>query len=243
MAEGITELLRGELFLHGADMVGIGDLTELPPEVREGLPVGVCVAVKYPREVIRGIGELPTEEYHNQYNYINKRLDILAKVGAAILGAHGYGAVAQTRAYVDETKLSLAGGENDPSALLPHKTVATRAGLGWIGKCAMLVTKEFGSMIRISSILTDAPLKTAKPVNRSKCGKCTECATHCPARAVTGKSWSVGVKREEIFDDAACERTARERSLKGFGKDVTLCGKCIEVCPYTKMYLDAHDQM
>ena len=46
---------------------------------------------------------------------------------------------------------------------LPHKTVATRTGLGWIGKNCLLVTKEYGSAVRLSSLLTDAPLPAGTP--------------------------------------------------------------------------------
>jgi len=38
---------------------------------------------------------------------------------------------------------------------MPQKTIATRAGLGWIGKTALLITPQFGSAIRLNSVLTD----------------------------------------------------------------------------------------
>ena len=228
----LNEHLKAELLAHGADVVSFGALTELPPEARDNLPVGVCVAVKYPKEVIRGITMLPTADYFSWYNRLNERLDMLVTLGAAFLQCLGYRAVAQTRARVGM-------GEDNDSTDLPHKTVATRAGLGWIGKCALLVTKEYGSMIRLSSILTDAPLKTAQSVNTSRCGDCTACTHACPGKAVTGKLWHVGMPREAFFDAAACREAARERARLGFGGGATICGKCIEVCPYTQKYLKA----
>ena len=54
----LTSQIKNELLCHGADLVGIGDLSELPPDVRENLPVGISVAVKYPADVIRGIADL-----------------------------------------------------------------------------------------------------------------------------------------------------------------------------------------
>jgi epoxyqueuosine reductase QueG len=42
------------------------------------------------------------------------------------------------------------------STKLPQKTVATLVGLGWIGKCALLVSEPFGSDIRLNRVLTDA---------------------------------------------------------------------------------------
>lgn len=122
--------------------------------------------------------------------------------------------------------------------LLPHKTVATRAGLGWIGKCALLVTPEYGSAVRISSVLTDAPIETASPIDSSRCGTCTICQEACPAQAVRGKLWSAGMQRNEIYDAFECRKTAKERAAK-IGVNETLCGLCILVCPWTKKFLEA----
>ena len=81
----ITGFIKDELLCHGADLVGVGDLRELPAEVRCGLPIGVCVAVKYPKEVIRGISKLPTREYRDWYDSLNEKLDMLVSLGAQAL--------------------------------------------------------------------------------------------------------------------------------------------------------------
>lgn len=226
----ITSFIKDELLFHGADLVGFGDLTELSPEQRHNMPVGISVAVKYPKKVIKSIVELPTKDYYNQYNIINKKLDMIVTLGAEALQKLGYEAIAQTIDFVEQS-------ETDYTTKLPHKTVATRAGLGWIGKSALLVTEEYGSMIRISSILTNAPLKTAKPVNESKCGDCMVCVNACPAHAILGKSWSVDIYRDEFYNAYLCRKVARERALQGFGIEITQCGKCIVICPYTQKYL------
>lgn len=231
----LTKMIKDELLSHGADLVGFGNLTELPEDVRSGLPVGICVAVKYPKEVIEGIAVLPTIDYYNQYNSLNKRLDMLVTISSDLLNALGYHAEARTIDKVIQSDI-------DYTTILPHKTVATRADIGWIGKSALLVTKEYGSMVRISTILTDAPLKTAKPINTSKCGNCELCKIACPAEAISGKLWSVDVYRDELFNAELCRKTARERAAKGFGTEITLCGKCIYVCPYTQNYLKSAGQ-
>ena len=226
----LNDDLKAILLSHDADLVGFGDLTELPADVRENLPIGICVAVKYPKDVIRGIADMPTQQYKDWYDRLNERLDMLVTLGADTLTALGYKALAQTRAWVGI-------GETEYSTPLPHKTVATRAGIGWIGKSALLVTEQYGSMVRLSTILTDAPLETAQPINRSKCGGCRICTNACPAGAVSGKEWEVGLYRDDFFDAVKCRKTARERAKKGFGGEITICGKCIEVCPYTRKYL------
>lgn len=231
MENTLTAELRELLLQNGADMVGVGDLTPLPAGQRCGMPLGVCVAVKFPKEVIRGIGELPTPAYKQWYDDLNDRLDALVTQGAELLKSRGYQAQGQTRAQV---------GRTNPECLtrLPYKTVATRAGLGWIGKSALLVTEEYGSMVRLASILTDAPLTPAEPVQRSRCGGCTACRNACPAGAIRGTAWAPELERDVLLDYQRCRETALDRSEKGFGQRTTICGKCIEVCPYTRRYLE-----
>ncbi|MDR0571121.1 MAG: 4Fe-4S dicluster domain-containing protein [Clostridiales Family XIII bacterium] len=228
--DDLSNRVRAELFKLGADIVGFGDLRGLPSEARDGLPTGICVAVKYPPAVIRGIAELPTREYREWYDRLNERLDFVVTEGASFIKGLGFGAVAQTRAKVGT-------GEAGYDTALPHKTVATRAGVGWIGKSALLVTEEYGSMLRLSTILTDAPLETSEPIDASRCGGCSICAGACPAGAISGGLWAVGLRRDDFFDPAKCAKTAKERSRRGFGDDVTICGKCIEVCPYARRVL------
>ena len=223
----LTHRIKNELLQLGADIVGFGDLDELPADVRDSLPIGISVAVVYPPEVIRGIAILPTQEYREWYDKLNERLDMIVSNGAALLRDMGYKAIAQSREYVGS-------GENNDNTLLPHKTVATRAGIGWIGKCALLVTNEYGSALRLSSILTDAPLDTDSPINKSKCGDCMVCTDACPGHSVSGKTWEADLYRDEFFDPVKCRTTARDRAKQGFGGNITICGKCIEVCPHTQ---------
>lgn len=228
----LTREINGILRSSGADLSGVGDLTGLPAAVRYGLPTGICVAVKFPKEVIQGISELPTQEYCNWYHRLNERLDRIVTTGAEHLTRMGYHAVAQTRAQVGDWGANF-------KTLLPHKTVATRAGIGWIGKSALLVTKAYGSMIRLSSILTDAPLTAAEPVDHSECGSCMVCTKACPAGAISGRAWEVSLYRDAFFSPEKCCETARKRSAEGFGIEMSICGKCIEACPHTQKYLQA----
>ena len=226
----LNKILEAEIYKLGADIVGFGNLSELPKEVRLGLPIGISIAIKFDKDIIRGISKLPTQAYADQYTEINEKLDCIVTMIAEFLIKQGYQAIAQTRENVGS-------GESEDSTTLPHKTVATRAGIGWIGKCAMLVTEQYGSMIRISSVLTDAPLQTAKAINTPRCGDCCACKDACPGEAVSGLPWNPGLHRDDFFDALKCRKAAEERSVAGFGGDITICGKCIEICPWTRRVL------
>ena len=78
----ITSRIEKELLRLGADIVGFGDISELPDDIRSGMPIGISVAVLYPKEVIQGISVLPTQEYRTWYDKLNERLDSIVTNGA-----------------------------------------------------------------------------------------------------------------------------------------------------------------
>lgn len=222
--------LKELLLSEGASLVGVADISGLYASTENiGHPVGIAIAAAVPRDVILGISGGPTMDYYNAYHSINARLNRLAELCAGFIESKGYSAVAQTTDKVREFGVY--------TTAMPHKTVAVRGGLGWIGKCALLVTKQFGSAVRLTSVLTNAPLECDEPVERSFCGECSECAKNCPGGAVSGKLWTPGIGREELFSPLLCRKKARELAAGAINKEITLCGKCIECCPYTKKYL------
>ncbi len=225
----LSEQLKIELAELGAALVGFADLTSLPGDQRDGFDYGISLAVAIEPAIINGIGNGITQEYCDNYLELNQLLDSLAMKAAAIINAHGYKAWPKTKANVSIDY-------NDHSTILPHKTVATRAGLGWIGKCALLVTEKYGSAIRFTTVLTDAPLEAAEPLNHSKCGTCDSCVNNCPGEALSGDQWSVDLPRDLFYDSFACRKKAIERSWQ-VEPGETHCGLCILVCPRTRNYI------
>jgi epoxyqueuosine reductase len=223
-------LFRQKLMDAGACDVGIGDLTNLPHEVRQGMPIGVSIAVALDLSVINGLGAGVTHAHVTEYRRANILLDQLATLGANLLAESGASAIPLTRSQV---KLSY----RDHGAILPHKTVATRAGMGWIGKNAMLVTKGRGSAIRITSILTDADWPTAIPYDDSLCGDCDACVRNCPGQAPLGPNWSVTSKREDFFDVLSCRKFCIESSWRVVPGE-SLCSLCVLACPWTKKAIE-----
>lgn len=223
--------LRDALVSQGAAMVGYADLQPLPSDAREGMPRGVAIAVALDPEIIASIREGPTRPYYAEYNRANELLGQLAEVAAGVLQDRGHRAIprAATNVGIDPATLSTR---------LPHKTVATRAGLGWIGKCALLVAEPFGSAVRVTSVLTDAELPVGEPVETSRCGDCTACVEVCPGNAPSGHQWRAGLGRDAFFDAHACRKAARSMAARAAIED-SVCGMCIAVCPWTRKYVEA----
>jgi len=167
--------IRTVLAGKGASLVGFADLSLVPADARDSMRFAVSIAVALDACIISGIRDGPTQGYYYEYRKANALLSGLGKLSCSIIGDHGYNAVSRkpTHAGIDPKTQSTA---------LPHKTVATRAGLGWIGKCALLVTKEYGCAIRISTVLTDAPLEVSVPVDDSACGDCAFSSSRVPER-------------------------------------------------------------
>ena len=229
--DDICRKLKKLLLDKGASLVGFADLSGVPADVRDSMRYAVSMAVALDAAAISTIQDGPTDPYYTEYRKANALLTGLGRVASSMIEGFGYNAVPKkpTHEGIDPKTQSTA---------LPHKTVATRAGLGWIGKCALLVTKEYGSAIRISTVLTDAPLETSVPVDDSLCEDCTLCVESCPGKAPSGRNWEVGLHRDSFFDVFACERASRERAVTKLDFDDTFCGICISVCPWTKRYVE-----
>lgn len=225
----LNDEIREALVAKGAALVGFADMSEVEEEARQSLPRAISMAVALTPRIVAEIRNGPTEEYVGEYDRRNEFLFELGDFAAAFIRQRGYNAVAKAPTKVGVNDATL-------STVLPNKTAATRAGLGWIGKCALLVTPEYGSAVRFATVLTDAPLAVGTPADESRCGDCAECVDACPGRAASGKEWRLGMRREEFFDAFACRDAAREQAAR-LGLSYSICGRCISVCPYTERYL------
>jgi len=164
----------------------------------------------------------PNQAYADEYAGVNVLINDLAEKLAAEIRARGFRAK------------PLAASERTDSVNIkgdfPHKTAATRAGLGWIGRHCQLITRKYGSWIRLGTVFTDMTFPCGPPVERSFCGRCTRCVVACPAGALKGKAWYPGLPREDILDVQACDSWKKEHYFQ-YHRGHT-CGICSAVCPY-----------
>jgi epoxyqueuosine reductase QueG len=227
----ISNELKAVLQSNGASIVGYADLRNIAPDIRDNLNFGVSIGVALHPEALPSIKTGPTQEYYEDFKRVNQLLSTLGHQAVLFL---------EERGYIARQLITTGDGYNKEtlSAVLPHKTVATRAGTGWIGKCALLVTEEFGPAVRITAVLTNAKLATGTPTDASQCGDCTACVEACPGRAPSGKNWQVGLHRDDFFDVFKCRDAALSQANTRIGIQETICGICIAACPWTQQYIN-----
>jgi epoxyqueuosine reductase len=225
MQTRLTKLLLQE----GAAIVGFADLGSLPAEGRRGMNYAVSIAVALDPQIIQNISEGPTHEYEHEYKKVNTLLAELSRRAARLLADNGYQTVRIEPTSEDFDTNTLA-------TSMPHKTIATRAGLGWIGKSALLITEQLGAAFRMASVLTDAAFETPAPVNLSRCGECRDCVKACPGQAILDRNWEAGMSRESYYNAARCHQIGKGYTA-ALRIDSTICGICIAACPWTKKYI------
>lgn len=109
-----------------------------------------------------------------------------------------------------------------------HIPLAINAGLGELGKHGSLICREFGSSMRIATVLTDLPLNHDKPIDIAVddlCIGCRRCTIDCPVDAISDDKQMVRGEEKWYVDFDKCVPYFTETAG---------CGICIEVCPWSK---------
>lgn len=185
-------------------------------------PSAISFVVPMNPHIMEHIQSGPNQAYADEYARVNQHINALSTTLAAEINTKGF------------QSLPLAASvRSDPENVkgdFPHKTAATRAGLGWIGRHCQLITRPFGSWVRIGTVFTDMALPYGTPVEKNYCGKCTRCVEACPANALKGAKWHPGLARKAILDVQACDLWKKEHYFQYHNGHN--CGICSAVCPY-----------
>ncbi len=119
---------------------------------------------------------------------------------------------------------------------------AARAGLGFTGKNAMLISREFGNWLFLACILTrlelpaDAPLPGREPEDTHAgrlCGKCTRCIDACPTNAFAAPG-VVDARRCVSYHTIENKGVIPRELRAGIGHRIYGCDTCLEVCPWNR---------
>jgi epoxyqueuosine reductase len=116
------------------------------------------------------------------------------------------------------------------SAPIPERSLAARAGLGFIGKNHMLTNPHLGPQILLGQIITDLQLDTDQPIE-NHCASCNKCIDACPTGALQpdghlNANKCISYLTIEHKDPIAPE-LAQKIADRLFG-----CDQCLLACPY-----------
>jgi epoxyqueuosine reductase len=230
MAKIVEEILERHLSPGSNYIYGFADLTGLVDKKFAGYNYGISIGRLLDNEIVDKILTGPTLEYYKHYRQINDELSLLTDNIKKELKTNNIEALniepTVSTAELDTTYYKTL------RTVLSHKMVATRAGLGWIGKTDLFISKVHGPRLRLVSILLKTKLISKSiPVDKSRCGTCNICVDICPAGAATGKLWDITVGREEFFDPWKCRKQCADFGKLKFGVDVRICGMCVAACP------------
>ena len=121
--------------------------------------------------------------------------------------------------------------EVDLIAPFSFKFAAVNAGLGWIGKNDVVITKQYGPRVRLSVVLINEQFVYGNKILKSNCPEiCKKCVDICPHKALHGVQWNINSLRSDIIDYRLCNEE-RSKYIKTHGRK-NACGLCIAACPY-----------
>ena len=221
MAAELTGKIVKEYALNaGADVVGIASSedfgfapsgfhpTDVLPECRSVIVLGVAS----PPDVLNDI-----TKYTESRNTMLTAMTNIAKVLAKQIKNDGY-----------KTKpISATGGKwvdgdgrKEQFGYISLKHAAEIAGLGVIGKNYLLTNPQYGNLLWLSAVLTDATLKSSTKADfTAMCKNCSKCVDACPAGAL-----------EDInaFGRKGCSKffTMKDKKFR------IECFLCRTVCPH-----------
>ena len=128
-----------------------------------------------------------------------------------------------------------------------ERGLGARAGLGFIGKNAMLISRRHGNWLLLAAILTrvefvpDAPIRKKIERRNSKfensvgllCGKCTRCLDACPTNAFP-RPGVVDARRCISYQTIENKGVIPRELRAGIGAHIFGCDVCLEVCPWNR---------
>jgi epoxyqueuosine reductase QueG len=226
----------------GADFFGIADLSPVQEAIKN---LWEEAAAQFPRAISFGIAlphaivdqqpnrfsSIVAMNYnHHAYAIVNQRLDHIASRLSGKIQNEG------NRSLPIPSTQEIIYNEN-LYGIFSHKMAARLAGLGWIGKCCLMVTPDVGPRVRWGSVLTDAPLKAAGKPMKDGCGDCQQCVDICPTKAFTGEPFRETDPRDIRYNAHKCDKyLGKMEKTSALG----VCGMCLYICPYGKESISSH---
>lgn len=119
------------------------------------------------------------------------------------------------------------------SAPVLEKAIAERAGLGWIGKNTLLLSRQAGSWFFLGEIYTNIPFDVDEEYAENHCGSCNACIDVCPTKAIVAP---YQLDARKCISYLTIEHKGKiDTSLReAMGNRIFGCDDCQLYCPWNK---------
>ncbi|MDO8539152.1 MAG: tRNA epoxyqueuosine(34) reductase QueG [Opitutaceae bacterium] len=122
---------------------------------------------------------------------------------------------------------------------------AAEAGLGFVGKNAMLISRQHGNWLFLAGILTRIEFEPDEPIRRQfgerdiglLCGKCRRCLDACPTNAFAAPG-VVDARRCISYQTIENKGVIPRELRAAIGNRIYGCDICLEVCPWNRFARD-----
>ncbi len=203
----------------GASVVGIASSKDFglaldgykPTDVLPECLSVIVLGATFSREVLKDVAE-----YTSNRNAMLTKMTDMAKVVAKGIKADGYKAKVISAAggkWVD------GDGRKEHFGYISLKHAAEIAGLGVIGKNYLLTNPQYGNLLWLSAVLTDAELMPDEKAKFTMCDNCNKCVEACPKRALDDLA---------SFGKKGCSSYFKIENKKFIIK----CFLCRTICPH-----------
>jgi epoxyqueuosine reductase QueG len=199
----------------GATVVGIAASKDFglapdgfkPSDNLEGCLSVIVLGVPFPQEALN----MDAIKYTELRNAILTKMTNIAKEVEKRIRKDGYKAKA----------ISASGGkfiEGKHYGFISLKHAAELAGLGIISRNYLLTNPQYGNLLWLSAVLTDADLVPVKKAQDTICDNCNKCVEICPSGALDNPA---------LFGNKKCDKF-----FKIVNKKLEIqCFSCRTVCP------------
>ncbi|MDR7866572.1 MAG: hypothetical protein RIN56_07095 [Sporomusaceae bacterium] len=218
----LAEKIRDYALARGANLVGFAAAADFaaapegfkPQDIMPQAKGVVVLARALPKGAVASGNQVVYTAHHTSNV---KQLDELARAVAVFIEEQGYTAVPVP---ADDPYFHWEEDRKHGMGILSHRHAAQLAGLGVIGKNALLITPKYGNRVELVSILTDMTF-ASPPAAAALCPDgCRLCLEACPVGALDGS---------RSVEQIKCRTNLAVKSPRGH--NLVKCWQCRAVCP------------
>lgn len=119
---------------------------------------------------------------------------------------------------------------------LPERYIASLAGIGFVGKNNMIITKKYGSYVFLGEIITDLEIyeddKTTFNESREykECAECSNCLKECPTKSINNFRRNPNICISYLTQ----KKDLNDKEINLLNGRIFGCDSCQMKCPYNE---------